>query len=367
MRRLLGIFVALVVAFSIAAIPAVSAQDQGTSTIVILSSDNEADMTLAQKIAEILNATLVTTPWGVYNETVLDEIVNLTPDLVIIIGGPIAVPPIYEEALKDFNVTVLRAGGVDRAETCKKAFEIIRERFPRAFENVTVVVVYGWDYPALMEALKERGIVPLIIKNTTIEDLRKFRKIKIIRSRYAERVMRELKKKLGNNTKEVTVNVTAEIAKRAIKLAEDRLKVAKEVAKNSSKPNVDVLLVNAERDLELAKKAYEEGKYGRAFGLATAARNISEAIIKSATENSQKKLNIGVIRLKIEIRVLERVLNKLKERGVDVSIEEGLLLQAKSALSKGDFRLAKTLIVLIHRELWRDIRELHKAKHKTRG
>jgi len=61
------------------------------------------------------------------------------------------------------------------------------------------------------------------------------------------------------------------------------------------------------------------------------------------------------------------VLNKLKERGVDVSIEEGLLLQAKSALSKGDFRLAKTLIVLIHRELWRDIRELHKAKHKTRG
>lgn len=352
----MGLLTTLLMVFSLAGIQEVTAQEQGS--IVILSSDNEADLTLAQKVAGVINATLVVTKWGVYNESVLEEILNMSPDLVIIIGGPVAVPRMYYDMLKDFNITVLWANGVDRADTCRKVFEILQDRFPKILENVTIVVVHGWDYPALMEAMKEKGIVPLIVKNATV-DIGKFRKIKIIRSRYAEKIMERLRERLGNRTIEVNVNVTAEMAERAIKIAEERVEIAKELVQNSTLPNAKILLKNAEEKLRLAKEKYEEGKYGAAFGLATASKSIAEIIIRSATENVQKKINRETIRLRIELRILERVLNRLKAKGIDVSLEEKLLKEAKVALDHGNIRVAKILIIGIHKELRRIIREFH--------
>ena len=39
-------------------------------SIVVLVSDNEADSALAEDLADVLNATVVMTPWGVYDTNV---------------------------------------------------------------------------------------------------------------------------------------------------------------------------------------------------------------------------------------------------------------------------------------------------------
>ncbi|CAB49419.1 cell wall-binding repeat-containing protein [Pyrococcus abyssi] len=363
MRRLLGVLVAMLVALSIASIPAVSAQETQTTTnsnVVILVSNNEADLTLAEKIAELINAQVVITPWGLYNESVLEEILSLNPELVLIIGGPIAVPPVYEDMLRnDFNITVIRAGGNDRAETCERALNVIREKFPQALGNVTIVVVHGWDYPALMEAMKEKGIVPLIVKNTSI-DVRNFRKVMLLWSENYRRFMERFRERLGNGTKLIEVNVTADMAERAINIAQERLELAKKVVENSTLGNPERLLAEAEKKLELAKEAYKDGKYGAALGLAVASKRISDVIIRSATEKTHEKFRKVNVRLKVELRILHRVLERLRNRGVDVSLEEKMLVQAERALKNGNVLLAKGLILQIHKELRKKI-------HKSRG
>ncbi|ENN96699.1 cell wall binding repeat 2-containing protein, partial [Methanocaldococcus villosus KIN24-T80] len=68
------------------------------ATNVILVSDNQADYLTALNIASLFNDTkVVVTPWGIYNESVVNEILKMKPEQVIIIGGPIAVPDEYVE------------------------------------------------------------------------------------------------------------------------------------------------------------------------------------------------------------------------------------------------------------------------------
>lgn len=64
---------------SAVAIPSISATD------VVLVSDNCADQCTALEVADALNATVITTEWGIYNESLIDEILALNPDKVIII------------------------------------------------------------------------------------------------------------------------------------------------------------------------------------------------------------------------------------------------------------------------------------------
>ena len=51
----------------ILSISAVSATD------VVLVSDNCADQTAALEVANVLNATVITTTWGIYNESVVEK------------------------------------------------------------------------------------------------------------------------------------------------------------------------------------------------------------------------------------------------------------------------------------------------------
>ena len=77
-----------------------------SATDVVLVSDNCADQTVALEVANVLNATVVTTPWGIYNESVIDEIKSLNPDKVIVIGGNLAVVDDYIIALENEGLTV---------------------------------------------------------------------------------------------------------------------------------------------------------------------------------------------------------------------------------------------------------------------
>ena len=137
------------------AIPMVSATD------VVLVSDNCADKCVALEVADAINATVITTEWGVYNESLVDEILALNPDKVIIIGGNLAVVENYTTALENAGITVERVGGKDRYETNANVTLRFQNQFRYAYgNNTTACVCHGLDDIALNETMK-------LIKNGT--------------------------------------------------------------------------------------------------------------------------------------------------------------------------------------------------------
>lgn len=119
---------------------------------VILVSDNSADYATALQLAEALNATVITTEWGIYNESVVSEILNLSPDKVIVVGGPLAVVNNYTTELENNNIEVIRVGGQDRYQTNGLVLEQFKNQIRERFNN-TACVCHGFDEVALNESV----------------------------------------------------------------------------------------------------------------------------------------------------------------------------------------------------------------------
>ena len=131
-------------------IPMVSATD------VVLVSDNCADQCVALEVADAINATVITTEWGVYNESLVNEILALNPDKVIIIGGNLAVVENYTTALENAGITVERVGGKDRYETNANVTLRFQNQFRYAYgNNTTACVCHGLDDIALNETMQK--------------------------------------------------------------------------------------------------------------------------------------------------------------------------------------------------------------------
>ncbi|CAB3287238.1 Cell wall binding repeat 2-containing protein [Methanocaldococcus lauensis] len=154
----------VVLLLSLVALPIVS-----TNTVVLVS-DNCADQATALELAKALNATVVTTTWGVYDENVVNEILALNPDKVIIIGGPLAVVENYTTALENAGITVERVGGQTRYETNANVTLRFQNQFKNAFgNNVSACVCYGLDDIALNESMEKirDGHCLLLLTNGT--------------------------------------------------------------------------------------------------------------------------------------------------------------------------------------------------------
>ncbi|MBA2850898.1 putative cell wall-binding protein [Methanococcus maripaludis] len=107
---------------------------------VILVSDNFADKLVAQTIADELDEfVLVESPWGNFSNDTLNEILNESPEDVVIIGGTVAVPENYTTALENENITVERINGSDRFDTNNLTIN----RFKDLFVNKTILIVYA--------------------------------------------------------------------------------------------------------------------------------------------------------------------------------------------------------------------------------
>ncbi|RLG46717.1 MAG: hypothetical protein DRN90_02885 [Thermoproteota archaeon] len=123
-----------------------------SENIVILVSDNSADLAVAISLAISINATVVVSPWGLFNETVVAKIVGEFPDKVIIIGGPVAVPESYVETLEGLGIPVERIGGADRFETNQLVIEwMLSNNIEIKLDKV--VLIHGLDFVALEEIL----------------------------------------------------------------------------------------------------------------------------------------------------------------------------------------------------------------------
>ncbi|WP_288071945.1 cell wall-binding repeat-containing protein [Pyrococcus sp.] len=367
MRGVLSLLVIGMLILSMSAVPGVTATTSTTtefSSVVILVSDNEADVTLAEKIAEVINASIVITKWGVYEENVTAEIVSLDPDLVIIIGGPRAVVKAYEEDLEALGVTYIRAWGSTRVETAIDTINKISQMFPGFEKKARVAIVHGWDLAGIIHLRGKKFVIPIFIKdssNVSITIINRFNGVEIVKNKQHEKIMEKVKERIRERVKNVTEetieNITQEIAERAINLAEERVSLAEELVNNMTQQNVTIpgvipLLENAKRHLEEAKKAYEEGYYGRAYGLAVASKNIAEAVIRRVSEKVDEKFARDLaFKLRVRVRVLEKVALRLQAKGANVTEILDKIEQAKEALKNNDINTARQLIAEIEKEL----------------
>lgn len=352
-RKVLSIILGILV---LAVLPAPFTKAQGTNVnIVILVSDNEADYTLAQKISGNLNLSVVVTVWGVYSPNVTSEIASHAPDKVLIIGGPAAVPRQYEKDLQELGIEYTRIWGETRYETNVEVLEYLFENYPKLFENVKIVIAPGMDIGAIERAKELKNVLVLYVgenyedNQTRVLELIKAKKVIVIKTALSEEIVEEIvervRKRLKANITEENITITADMAWEAIQLAENRTILAKSLIENVTIPSAPRLLELAEEELEDAKEAYSEGKYGKAYGKAIAAKAHAEIIIRFANEEFEEKLEEHIeFRLEIKIEKLEKMIDMLEDVGLNVTKAEGLLEQAEKALEDGDYEKAQQIL-----------------------
>jgi hypothetical protein len=158
---------ACLIALSVALIATAALASAQNGNTVILVSDNEADSAVAEAIKNVRNIEIVTTPWGVYSEDVVDQIDDLDPSTIFVIGGPSAVLSEYETSLESYRV--IRISGEDRYATAAATLRHFRENF----RGKGVVVAYGYDSKGIRKALeKAKGLggIVLFVKPDDVPD-----------------------------------------------------------------------------------------------------------------------------------------------------------------------------------------------------
>jgi len=146
-KRTHALFVGLLLLGSIFFFPGSTAASR-----VILVSDNPADYAAAKVASSAMGAAIVTVPWGRFDGDALEKLLSLNPGEVLIIGGPIAVPEKYSEALEDKGVKVTRFSGKDRAQTSEKVLNWIIDNGYKPKGDV--YLVDGWDEGAILYILE---------------------------------------------------------------------------------------------------------------------------------------------------------------------------------------------------------------------
>ncbi|HDN58527.1 MAG TPA: hypothetical protein ENF20_01045 [Candidatus Marinimicrobia bacterium] len=128
-----------------------------TENIVLLSSDNKADLCVSYTISNKLGYPLVVTSWGEYDSEIEEIILSLHPSKVIIIGGEKAVLVEYRRFLDRVGIGYVVIGGKTREETSLKAYEFFNERLDilPVLVDGTKPVVYEGMFPINVFSLSD--------------------------------------------------------------------------------------------------------------------------------------------------------------------------------------------------------------------
>lgn len=339
----------------------------GGSVTVILVSDNEADSALAEYLANLTGAVVVTTPWGVYSPDVTALVMAHAPDRVVIIGGPDAVLEQYETDLMDLNTTVERWWGPNRYGTNLAVIGNATATLGLRFED-EVFVAPGNDTAAIRVAIRRaagvHGVV--VYTNGTGEPSRVLRrlgikpwKVVVVISPLTEGILGKFRAGGGCNASvtEVKVNVTAETALGVINMSRERIRLAKELLANVTLPpqlerTAERMLLLAERELNASVRAYEKGNYGRAYGLAMASKSHAEFVIKIASREWRMKVRFDpAMRYRVFLNRVEIQLQLMESAGINVTELRELVEALRQAVEKGDYDVAHYLMQKIRMEL----------------
>lgn len=333
--------------------------------IVILVSDNEADMAVAHNVGELVGASVYVSPWGTYSPEVSAEILSSEPDKVIIIGGPVAVPEEYTKDFEEFGVPFERWYGDDRYGTNLAVVEALRTEFPEVFQRISVILITnGRDTAAIRNALEAllgelRGKALLLLTDSnreelTLSALKDFESVTEVRyvatmgSRgkpmfpLNEDVIGSfLRMRFGGiNSSRFVSDLTREETYSILLEVENKTKRAEELLDGLQVTPARKRLESAKKSLEKAWEFYNRGDYTEAYTLAMKASFDADFVIAIAY-GELRTVYQGSLKLQLQSKILqlEIMVEVLKKKGYDVSEVEALLQQAKEALNEGNYQL----------------------------
>ncbi|WP_456475319.1 hypothetical protein [Candidatus Pyrohabitans sp.] len=341
----------LIALFMLAGVGLTAAQSESR---VILVSDNEADSAVAEAVENVKGMKIVLTPWGKFDPGVVDQIQGLNPGEVLIIGGPAAVPSAYETALLEFTNTV-RVAGKDRYATAARVLDFFRDDF----KGKEAVAAYGSDKEGIKKALAKataKGTIVIFVSSAKVP----WEVQKALEN--ANISLLEIEESPNMDTQEIKDDINDDVgglrfisvdnARRALEQIEDAkeeiLEADEEIAGLNATANAAIeLLNNAREHLGRAEAAYNEGRYGEAFGLAIAAerladnaKDIAEEVVEYLEESREEqkeleeKITEKIGELREDIIEQEEDILKAENKGVNASEIRSYLEQAKAKLEE---------------------------------
>lgn len=155
------------VAVVIAGAVAVSAQSTAPRIAVLARSDNPVDALAASAIAAQFGGAVYLTPTAALDPEARAGLVEFAPELVIIAGGPVAISPEVEAAVKAIPLPTRRVAGETRISTARALNQLLSEFdavFPLASDVDAVVAALTSRVAAL-----ETGVHALVIPGDPVD------------------------------------------------------------------------------------------------------------------------------------------------------------------------------------------------------
>jgi putative cell wall-binding protein len=107
------------------------------STLIIVS-DSDCDIAMAELLASVTEAEIVQVEWGQFEEQTIEDVIQSDPDTIYIIGGGMAVVEEIQEVLEDMGFSIFRIAGEDRAETSLELYKAFKEYFNADFAVLVI-------------------------------------------------------------------------------------------------------------------------------------------------------------------------------------------------------------------------------------
>lgn len=340
---------------------------------VILVGDNEADKAMAEYLAKVIGAKVIVLPWGVYDEAKVGEILAEAPARVVIIGGNVAVPEDYENALSEYGIQITRLAGEDRYDTNYEIFEFLAENYPQVLENEEIVIADGLDDTALMV---EEGKPVLLMDEKKAEKARKILeriKAKKMRGVWSDEKAREKVKKalerLGipeDKIEEATPEQVREGIRVAIERHIEKIEHMKSVLAEKGADDAVEKLSELEKELREAINLYNEGKYKEAIEkLREVNREFGKIVAEAHKKVKEKREERAEDRkelVKERLEMVRELIEKLDERGYDTTPLKEALAKIEEDIKAGDYETAKAEMD----ELMERVREIVKTMRETK-
>jgi len=348
MRKLLAVAVVLMFLNSL------SAGHCGSVKTIILVSNNPADAALASLIGNLTGWQVITTPWGVYNSSVLTELLSLAPAKVVIIGGPLAVPSAYETALGEFGINVTRWWGWTRYGT---DVSVLRNASKLGILNLkSAIVVLGNDTSAILKAenMSIRLKVPLIYVNEsprTVEPLlQEAKNITVLVSSPMRPLMEKILSEMRGRLKIMSLNVTPKVVAVMIEEAHAKISTIQEIVRKVNLSELDreriVHELNSlENSIKEAETLYNADEYVQAYRLLTIVNYQENKLIAELQERWWSEVQHEInARGDFTFTVIESGINALKKLGLANPEMVNLLEALKQAMKEGNDEKVQVLL-----------------------
>lgn len=253
------------------------------TNVIILVSDNPADLAAANALAEKINVKVVVTPWGTLSDEAVQKITASGAAEVYVAGGSVAVPDVEVK----IKIKVKRFAGDDRYHTSA----LIAREWKNCSE---VFVAVGDDDKGIQDAgtkakVKKCPVVfvrPDSVPESVAASMEKLNASTAVLVPTPNMQVAEIKSKIRARGIAEINETKIDFKQRAAKAIEDAEAAIARAEGNTTEvadgrtTAAARLVINAKKHLETAKTAFDAGKYGEAFGLATAAKNQAENSIK---------------------------------------------------------------------------------------